>query len=219
MIKKLWFVGVAVALTACSGDYADEPTIEPPQLDVSTEEPSADTSTKPFKVVQSNDGALSLDFGTDYIYPEEKELHEFLDNKGWMLDGVYKVVADEDNISYRMYEGCKIVFSPYGRSDKLRFYFGSDNTIVNFVQWCENPLEVDHPEYLCCAKSYKWNYSKTNGLLCENLLGDFAVRKITEKSLCIVRHWHFSQSDEFLCLELVPVEDSVLEEWRSTYTN
>ena len=169
--------------------------------------------------MKSNDGTISLDFGTDYTYPEEKALHAILDNKGWMLDSLYMVVADEDNRPYKMYKGDTVAFSPYGRSDKLRFYFGSDNTMVNFVQWCEDPFAADYVEYLNCAKSYKWDYSKINGLFCENLLGGFAVRKITEKSLCLVRHSSTSQSDEFVCLELVPVTDSVLEEWRSTYTN
>lgn len=219
MIKKLWFAVGAVVVTACSGELADEPKLEPQQLKVSIEEPATDTSSEPFKVVLSDDGAISLDFGTDYIYPDDKELHKILDNKGWMLDSVYMVVANDGNRPYKMYKGDTVVFTPYGRSDKLRFYFGSDNTIVNFVQWCENTLEVDYPEYLNCAKSYKWYYNKTNGLLCENLLGDFAVRKITERSLCIVRHTHSSQADELVCLEFVPVDDSVLEEWRSTYTN
>lgn len=209
---------ISITVTACSDKYDDEPTIEPQQPELPIEEPVTDNSAKPFKVVQSNDGAISLDFGVSYTYPEEQELHEFLDNKGWMLDSVYMVIADADNLPYNIYKGETVAFSPYG-SDKLRVYFGSDNTMVNFMRWYENPLEVDPVEYLYSAKSYKWDYSKTNGLLCENLLGNFAVRKITDKSLCVVRHRHFSQADEFICLVLVPVEDSVLEEWRSTYVD
>ncbi|MDE6043642.1 MAG: hypothetical protein K2G07_08910 [Muribaculaceae bacterium] len=222
MSKILWFaVGavISVAVTACSGELADEPRVEPQQPEETNEKPTSDTSTIPFLIVQSNDGTISLDFGTDYTYPEETLIHEYLDNKGWMLDSIYMVVADEECRPYKLYKGDTVVFSPYGRYDKLRLYFGSDNTIVNFVQWCENTLEVDHPEYLYCTKSYKWYYSETNGLLCENLLGDFAVRKITEKSLWLVRHTHLSQSEEFICLELVPVADSVLNKWRSTYTD